>query len=66
MSGSNQIIEITVSPTGKTTVQTKGFSGSSCREASKFIEQALGQRSGETLTAEFYQQQPVQQQIEQK
>jgi hypothetical protein len=66
MSGSNQVIEITVSPTGEATVQTKGFTGSSCRDASKFIEQALGQRSGEQLTAEFYQSQPVHQQIEQK
>ena len=66
MSGTNQIIEITVSPTGEATVQTKGFTGSSCRDASKFIEQALGQRSGEQLTAEFYQPQPVRQQIEQK
>ena len=45
-------IEITVSPKGETTVQTKGFA---CREASKFVEDALGQRTGETLTSEFYQ-----------
>jgi hypothetical protein len=43
-------IEITVSPTGETTVQTKGFTGSACQDASKFIEQALGERSGEQLT----------------
>ena len=51
-----QTIEIIVSPKGKTQVQTKGFAGASCREASKFIEEALGQRTTETLTAEFYQQ----------
>ena len=45
-------IEIVVSPKGETSVQTKGFAGSSCREASKFIEQALGQTTGEQLTAE--------------
>ncbi|MCY2989222.1 MAG: DUF2997 domain-containing protein [Planctomycetota bacterium] len=56
-----RIIEITVSPKGETTVTTKGFTGSSCREASKFIEQALGQRTGERLTAEFHQTQSVQQ-----
>ena len=49
-------IEIIVSPKGETTVQTKGFAGASCREASKFIEQALGQQTGEQLTAEFHQQ----------
>ena len=37
-----QIIEVTVSPQGETTVQTKGFTGSTCQEASKFLEQALG------------------------
>jgi hypothetical protein len=59
-------IEIIVSPKGETTVQTKGFAGSSCREASKFIEQALGQRTGERLTAEFHQQAAVQQQVSQQ
>ena len=39
-----QTIEIIVSPKGETTVTTKGFAGQSCRDASKFIEQALGQR----------------------
>lgn len=48
-------IEITVNPQGKTSVQTKGFSGSSCREASRFIEQALGSRLNEQVTPEFYQ-----------
>lgn len=56
-----KIIEITVSPTGQTLVTTKGFLGGSCRDASKFIEQALGQRTQETLTAEFHQQQATQQ-----
>jgi hypothetical protein len=48
-------IEITVSPTGQTRVETKGFSGAECRQASQFVETALGQRTGEQLTAEFYQ-----------
>ena len=39
-----QIIEITVSPTGQTNVQTKGFVGGECRDASRFIEEALGRR----------------------
>lgn len=58
-------IEIIVSPKGETTVQTKGFAGSSCRDASKFIEQALGQRTGGRLTAEFHQQAVQQQTNEQ-
>lgn len=52
----SKTIEIVVSPTGQTQVQTKGFVGSECRQASKFIEQALGQRTSEQLTAEFHQQ----------
>ncbi len=47
-------IEIVVSPDGKTTVQTKGFVGPSCRDASRFIEQALGTTENEKQTPEFY------------
>ena len=57
-----QIIEVTITVKGETTVTTKGFAGSSCRDASRFIEQALGQRTGEQLTAEFHQAQVVEQQ----
>ena len=49
-------IEIIVSPEGNATVQTLGFSGPSCREASRFVEQALGRQIAERRTAEFYQQ----------
>ena len=48
-------IEIIISPQGETRVETKGFAGSECQEASESLEQALGARSGERLTAEFYQ-----------
>lgn len=48
-------IEIIVSPKGDATVTTKGFTGGECREASKFIEGALGSRTAEHLTAEFHQ-----------
>jgi len=48
-----KIIEITVDTKGQSTGETRGFTGRECREASKFIEQALGQRTDEKLTAEF-------------
>jgi hypothetical protein len=51
-------IEIIVSPDGKASVQTKGFAGSSCREASRLLEGALGIPTSEKLTADFYQAQP--------
>lgn len=56
-----QIIEITISPEGQTKVETKGFAGESCRDASRFVEEALGSRVGEQLTAEFHQKTTVQQ-----
>jgi len=49
-------IEIVVSPTGQSTVQTRGFTGGECRDASSFIENALGKRISEQLTAEYHQQ----------
>ncbi len=58
-------IEITVDPRGQTTVQTRGFSGVECKEASRFVEQALGTRTAETLTAEFYQAQSAGQPLRQ-
>jgi Protein of unknown function (DUF2997) len=49
------IIEVIVSPNGEATLQTKGFSGSSCREASKALEQALGIVESDAPTAELHQ-----------
>jgi hypothetical protein len=60
-----KIIRLIVSPTGKAKIETKGFTGPECREASKFLEQALGQPTSEQLTAEFYQSQATGQQIQQ-
>ncbi|MCH9791187.1 MAG: DUF2997 domain-containing protein [Planctomycetes bacterium] len=57
----SKTIEIVVSPTGQTQVQTKGFVGSQCRQASQFIEQALGKQTREELTAEFHQRASQQQ-----
>jgi hypothetical protein len=55
MTTPSKTIEIIVDPRGRTRVETKGFAGSGCREASRFVEQALGQRTGEQVTAEFYE-----------
>jgi hypothetical protein len=61
-----KIIEITVSPAGETRVETKGFTGPSCRDATKLLERALGVVASDTPTAEMYQQQPAQQRQEAK
>lgn len=58
-----KIIEVIVSPTGETKIETKGFAGGECRQASRFMEDALGARASEKLTAEFYQQQSAGQSI---
>ncbi len=56
-----QSIEIVITLDGRTRVQSQGFAGESCRAASRFVEEALGIRLSETLTAEFHQQSAVQQ-----
>jgi hypothetical protein len=47
-------IEVIVSRDGSSRVETRGFTGSSCKEASQFLEQALGLMQKEQLTADFY------------
>jgi hypothetical protein len=56
-----KIIEIIVSPQGQSTVATKGFTGGECREASKYVEESLGAKLSERLTAEFHQDQEMKQ-----
>ena len=51
----NRIIEIVVSPTGESRIETKGYVGNECRQATERIERALGARSNEQLKTEFYQ-----------
>ena len=43
-----RIIEVTVSPQGETTIQTKGYAGADCLQASKFLEQSLGVAAADT------------------
>jgi hypothetical protein len=59
-------IEIIVSPKGETRLETKGFAGGQCRDASKFLEQSLGTRSDEKLTDEFYHSEAIEQQNQQR
>jgi hypothetical protein len=62
---SQRIIEVTVSPTGETTVQTKGYAGADCLQASKFLEQSLGVVAGDHKTSEYYQTTACQQHAQQ-
>lgn len=49
-------IRIRFAKDGTSTVATEGFTGESCLEASKFVEDALGTASEEKKTAEYYDQ----------
>ncbi len=51
----SRTIEIIISPSGESRVETKGFAGSDCREASRFLESALGNTTSESLTAEYFE-----------
>ncbi len=62
----SRIIELLISPKGETTLQTKGYAGADCQQASKWLEQALGVTTNDRKTAEFYQQAEAQQQLEQQ
>ena len=48
-------ITIIVSPQGETRLETKGFAGASCQDASRLIERALGEKLSEQPTVERYQ-----------
>lgn len=61
-----RIIEVTVSPKGETSIQTRGYAGSACLQASKFLEQALGVVAKEAKTGEFYANTQTDQHVEQK
>lgn len=49
-----KVIQVTVTPKGETKIETTGFSGSSCQDATRELEKALGATAGETLTGEYY------------
>ena len=49
----NPRIEITVTPEGETSVDTKGFAGPACKAASKPYEDVLGAKIAERLTPEY-------------
>ncbi len=59
------LIEVAVSPQGDTTVQTKGYAGGDCFQASRFLEQALGVATGDRKTPEFYQTTSAEQTLQQ-
>ncbi len=47
-------IEITVSAEGAVSIKTSGFTGSSCRDATRDMEKALGVSGREHLLPEYF------------
>ena len=47
-------IELIIDPDGTVRVETRGFPGRNCLEASRLLTAALGRTVGGRLTAEFY------------
>jgi hypothetical protein len=62
---SEKTITITVSPVGSVSIKTAGFTGSSCRDATRDLERALGVAERETLLPEFYGQTSTGEQLRQ-
>jgi hypothetical protein len=58
-------IEITVSPEGATSIKTQGFTGSSCRDATRDLERALGASGTEHLLPEYFQRASTGEQVRQ-
>ena len=50
----SKTITLLISPEGKVKLETGGFTGSSCREASRFLEDALGVGNVERLKPEYF------------
>jgi hypothetical protein len=65
MSTPTKTIEITVSPEGAVSIKTAGFTGSSCRDATRDLERALGVSGRESLLPEFYGQTSTSQRLQQ-
>ena len=49
-------IEIIVDQRGETRLETRGFQGSTCQDATRLLEKALGTVASDKPTAEFYSQ----------
>ena len=62
---SEKTIQITVTPEGSVSIKANGFTGGSCRDATRDLERALGVAGKESLLPEFYAQAQSDEQIRQ-
>jgi hypothetical protein len=61
----SKTIEITVSPEGSVSIKTAGFTGSSCKDATRDLERALGVSGRESLLPEYFNQASTGEQLRQ-
>ena len=54
-------ITLIIAHDGKTTVETHGFTGSSCTDATKFLETALGRKTEQQYKTEYFSTNNLQQ-----
>lgn len=55
----SRTIEIIIGLDGSSRIESKGFAGRSCLDSTRFLEEALGVKSKDERTPEFYR--PVEQ-----
>ena len=48
-------LEIVIGPDGTVTIQVEGVAGKSCVDATRFLEEALGEVTDREYTREYYQ-----------
>ncbi|HXJ55421.1 MAG TPA: DUF2997 domain-containing protein [Verrucomicrobiae bacterium] len=56
---SKPIINVTINPDGTVEVAPSGFKGKKCKDATKFLEDALGMTGDGKKTAEYYETESV-------
>lgn len=63
---SEKTITIAVSPEGRVSIKTSGSTGSSCRDATRDLERALGVSDREHLLPEYFNQTSASEQLRQR
>ena len=54
-------IKVHVDKEGGTKIETEGFTGTACKDATKELEEAIGVATKETFTDDYYKQSTVDQ-----
>ena len=63
---SKERIDVWISPEGAITIDAVGYTGSSCEEATRFLEEALGTVGRKQRTRDYYRRNQIQNQTNQQ